>query len=166
MSNSLEEKEVWRIDSDSKADWAIQRIRERREEAERYIDVCEQRAEEFRQKAEAERAKCEDENAYLQNELRMYFETVKRKETKTQETYRLPSGTLKLKKEYCSMAAEDEALLMEAYPDYVKTTSKLQWGELKKRFSIAGNMVVDTDTGEIAPGVGISVVPSRFSVEV
>jgi hypothetical protein len=63
------------------------------------------------------------------------------------------------------MVPDTEALMSE-YPAFVEQKPELRWGELKKRLDIAGDNVVDTETGAIVQGVSLETVPSKFIVEV
>lgn len=75
------------IDSDAKADWALRKIREQREDAARW------RAYYLAQIAKAEESAQQTE-AFFMALLERYFATVPHRSTKTQDAYDLPSGKL------------------------------------------------------------------------
>ena len=97
--------------------------------------------------------------------LLRYFETVEHQTTMTQETYRLPTGKLKLKVASERMVPDNEAL-MNAFPAFVVQKPDFQWGELKKRLQIVDGKVIDTETGEFVEAVAVEAVPPKFIVEV
>jgi hypothetical protein len=59
----------------------------------------------------------------------------------------------------------DEAVLAEAYPNFVETKKRLMWGDLKKRLTIIDGNVFDSDTGEYVAGASVEEVPGKFSVK-
>ena len=97
--------------------------------------------------------------------LLRYFDTVEHKATKTQETYKLPTGRLKMKLAGETMVPDKEILAL-LYPDLVVQKPDFQWGELKKRLSIVDGKVIDTETGEFVEAVAVEAVPPKFIVEV
>ena len=111
-----EDKQEFIIDTDRKAEWALMKIREEKAESQRLINLC--NSEIIRYQAALKKAQdaLESKTGYMKAKLLEYFQTVPRKTSKTQETYKLPSGTLKMK---------------FPAPEYVKDEDKLtEW--LKK----------------------------------
>ena len=94
-----------------------------------------------------------------------YFATVEHAATKTQETYRLPTGKLKMKLAFERMVPDEESLITD-FPNFTERTPTLKWGELKKRLQIVDGKVIDTETGEIVQGVSVEMAPPKFIVEV
>ena len=119
---------------------------------------------------QAAEKRCENGTAWLTSKLAEYFSTVPHKKTKTTESYRLLSGTLKMKLGGVSMKQDDEKLLeylkASGNTDMIKTTEAPKWGEFKKRLEIIGGAVVDGTTGEIVEGVEVIEKPDTFTVEV
>ncbi len=159
------------IDNDRKAEWALQRIKEIYAERDRLVELCEAMIRDYTEKIEAYDKKADSDAAYLKSLLSVYFLTVPHKVTKTQETYKLASGTLKLKNPGPTYNRNDE-MLMNAFPEFVKTRRELDWKGLKG--SIDAVMMDGTlravcrDTGEIIPEEALTVVerPLEFTVEV
>jgi len=100
----------------------------------------------------------------------VYFDTVPHKATKTQESYKLPSGVLKIKAQQPEYIHDDAALLAWAQEQkldgLVKIEPALKWAELKDRLTFNGEIAVYTETGEIVPGVKIVERAPVFKVEV
>ena len=104
-------EEDFMINNDGKAEWAINTIKAEQEDRDRLISVCEQKIEEYMDKISQFTKQYESRTSYLTSQLAQYFQTVEHKKTKTQETYQLPSGKLKLKYPAPEMARDNDKLL-------------------------------------------------------
>ena len=139
------------------------KIREEKAESQRLINLC--NSEIIRYQAALKKAQdaLESKTGYMKAKLLEYFQTVPRKTSKTQETYKLPSGTLKMKfpaPEY----VKDEDKLTEwlkkmGYTDYIKTVESPKWGDFKPTTQIQKLPIVD-DEGEIT-GYQINVLDAN-----
>jgi len=158
----MEERYV--ANNDVKAECLLQERREIEAERDRIIETCWQRIETYKEIIKKETDKAAAEIAFIDSSLMGYFNAVDHQVTKTQETYRLPTGKLKMKLAFDRMVPNEE-LLITAYPDFVKRDPALQWGELKKRLQIVEGKVIDTVTGEIVQGITLEKVPPKFIVE-
>lgn len=160
----------WRIADDECADWAVAKIAEERAELARIKALADEQINRIMEKVQAAEKRCENGTAYLTSKLAEYFNTVPHKKTKTTESYRLLSGTLKMKLGGVSMKQDDEKLLeylkASGHEDMIKTTEKPKWGEFKKRLEIIGGQIIDNTTGEIVEGVEVIETPNAFSVDV
>lgn len=161
------EKEPFRIDNDSKADWALRKIAEARQEHARItVLINEQHAELYGAQA-AEDDRLESNTAWLAQQLEAYQRTVKGKVTKTTEKYRLLSGTLVRKKGGLDIKRDQDILtawLKENCPEYVKTEDSPLWGEFKKILSFTDGQAV-APSGEIVPGVTVEQKQDTFTIE-
>ena len=158
-------EETFVIDNDVKAEWALRRIRERAAERDRILETSWEIIESYKAVIQTESDRAADEIAGLEGLLMQYFATVEHGATKTQETYRLPTGKLKMKLAFERMLPDEETLII-AFPDFTERKPTLKWGELKKRLRIVDGKAIDTETGEIVQGVSIEAVPPKFIVEV
>lgn len=160
----------WRIADDDTADWAVAKIAEERTELSRIKDLADEQISRIMEKVRAAEKRYENGTAYLTSKLAEYFNTVPHKKTKTTESYRLLSGTLKMKLGGVSMQQDDEKLLeylkASGNVDMIKTTEKPMWGEFKKNLQIVDGVVVDKNSGEIVEGVEVIEKPDTFSVDV
>lgn len=157
------------INDDVTADWALQKIKEANEEYERLtLIACEQIAE-INLKMKHLEESAERKTAFLKGCLAEYFKTVPHKATKTQESYKLLSGSLVMKLGSQKMVKDDAALVeyfrQNNMPEYIKTEEKPKWAEFKKNLSIVDGKVVDTTTGEVVDVVSVEDVPSTFDVK-
>lgn len=157
------------INDDVTADWALQKIKEERDECERLsVIACEQIAE-INLKMKHLEETAERKTAFLKGCLAEYFKTVPHKATKTQENYKLLNGSLVMKLGSQKMV-KDDAELIEYFhqnnmSEYIKTEEKPIWAEFKKNLSIVDGKVVDTTTGEVVDVVRVEDVPGTFDVK-
>lgn len=160
----------WRIANDDTADWAVAKIAEERAELARIKALADEQIGRIMEKVQTAEKRYENGTAYLTSKLAEYFSMVPHKKTKTTESYRLLSGTLKMKLGGVSMKQDDERLLeylkASGREDMIQTTEKPKWGEFKKNLQIVGGVVIDQSTGEIVEGVEVIENIDKFVVEV
>ena len=167
MDDELEEEEFM-ILNDQAAEWSLLRLKEDKEEMNRFVDVCEKQIEFYEAKIRIAKERYENKTGYLKGKLMEYFLTVPHKNTKTQETYSLPSGKLKLKYPKPEYKRDDGTLLnwlkARDMTDYIKVSESPQWGELKKTVQVAGDKAcID---GEIIDGIQVVGRQPVFDVEI
>ncbi|AEE95312.1 host-nuclease inhibitor Gam family protein [Mahella australiensis] len=157
------------IDDDAKAEWALRKIAEERAETQRYINVCQTMINEYQAKIQKAQGELNNSTSYLKSLLAQYFETVPKQKTKTQETYKLPSGALKKKYLAPEFVRDDEKLLAwlkeRNMASYIKVKESPDWAGLKKNVHVSGECVAD-ENGEIIDGVKAVERPPVFEVEV
>lgn len=150
------------VDNDQKAEWAARKIREARQDTQKWTEYYE------RQLSAIRRAN-EDTEAYFAALLADYFETVPHKATKTQESYSLPSCKLVLKAQQPEFN-RDEAVLCDyldkkGRDDLVKITRRADWSALKKMLKVMEDgTCVDAD-GEVVEGVQAFSRQPEFKIE-
>ena len=159
--------ELFQIDNDSKADWAIEKIMAENAERDRLIKLADERIKDLSDKKKELIDKTADKTNYLTALLRMYFDTIEPKATKTQSTYKLLSGKLVLKHQQPEYVLDDAQMVSwakTAAPAYVKVKESINWAELKKQTVVNGETVVLADTGEVIPGAMAKERPDVFEV--
>lgn len=150
------------VDNDQKAEWAARKIREARQDTQKWTEYYE------RQLSAIRRAN-EETEAYFAALLADYFETVPHKATKTQESYSLPSCKLVLKAQQPEFN-RDEAVLCDyldkkGRDDLVKITRRADWAALKKMLKVMEDgTCVDAD-GEVVEGVQAFSRQPEFKIE-
>ena len=162
------EEERYCITSDGEADRWIEKVRKARAERDRLVAACQERIAEFEARAKAAEEECKRETDYALGLLYEYFDTVPHKKTTTQETYSLPSGKLVFKRPAIAPRIDEQTLfdwVKECAPDYVQTTQKTKWGELKKQLVLKDDKYVFTETGEVVPGLTPEQTEGGFDVK-
>lgn len=159
-------EETFKIENDKTADWAITQIHEAENERDRLIILAEEQIKDLTDRIEEIKTKCDNDTRFLRSCLEMYFQTVPSKETKTQKTYKLLSGTLVFKKPSVKINHDDEKLLKFLDgTEFVETKKSLKWGEYKKVLTISNGEVIDSETGEIIEACTVEDVPASFGIK-
>lgn len=167
LDEAIEQSE-FKIDTDQKAEWALSKIREEQAEAQRLINVCNSQILYYQSELKKVQDKLENKTGNLKAMLFDYFQTVPKKSSKTQETYSLPSGKLKLKYPQPEYKRDDATLVKwlkeRDMTDYIKVSESPKWGELKKTVQVAGDKAcID---GEIIDGIQIIEKAPVFDIEI
>lgn len=162
--------EGWNITDDRTAEWALKKVKAEREEHERLIALAQAEIDELQDKIAKQKEEMERATSYLTYQLRLYFDKVNVKETKTQQSYKLLSGSLVRKKPTQKLAkTSDEQLVsffeISGMDDLIKIEKKPNWAEYKKRLAIIDGTVIDTTTGEMVDCVEIEEVPEQFDIK-
>lgn len=176
MSELLKEeapvRERFTVDNDMKAEWVLNKIRRIRADQKKENDELTRQMQFYKDQMDLVDKQADDEVAWFESMLAPYFAERKEsgftKSTKTQTTYKLPTGKLVLKHQAPEYERKDEDLLpwLKANrPDLVKVTESANWSELKKSVKINGENVV-TEDGEVVPGVKVTEREDKFEVEV
>lgn len=169
MDDLLTDYSGFVIDNDNTADWALRKVKEYNDEYERIAAIADERIRELQEKKRKLAERREMKVNYFTTHLQMYFETVPHASTKTQETYKLLSGRLVLKRQQPEFV-RDEAVLVDwaktNTPDLVQVKESVSWGELKKMVAVDGDKVVIAETGEVVPGVTAQPREDVFEVRV
>ena len=156
------EPEGFVIDTDAKAGWALQKIKEARADRDAWVAWYQQKIREITEQTDFN-------TMNLERMLAEYFQTVPHKKTKTQETYSLPGGKLILKVQNPEYKRDDKAVIdwlkENNLSDFVKVKEELNWADLKAKTAVFEGHIV-TEDGEIVPGVEVVEREAKFVVEV
>ena len=169
---NIEETEVWKVTDDLNADWCLAKIKELQVDFDRFEIVAKERIALLQNKLDKEKKATENSKSFFESKLREYFEEVDKKETKTQLSYKLPSGNLKMTKTKLDFEQDKEKLLQYAkdnnLDDLIKISESFAWAEFKKKLTIQGNSILNKETGEVLEIEGLKVKEkqSQFKVEV
>ncbi len=167
--DQAEGRPYFAIDNDEVADWTVRKIAEGRSDYERLKELAETQIAKIQEKIEAEKTRAECRTAFLTSCLAQYFGIVEHKKTKTQETYKLLSSTLVLKKGAVAQKYDKDELLdcltTEGMDDYIKTTQKPKWGEFKKLLTFQDGNASLTETGEMVECIHVEEKPDTFDIK-
>lgn len=161
--------ETFKIENDKTADWAISQIKEAEAERDRLVALAEDQIVDLTDRIQELNDKCERDTAYLKSCLYEYFEKVEHKVTKTQESYKLLSGTLVFKKPSVKITHDDEKLLeflkKSDRSKFIKIKESIDWAEFKKTLVVSDNDVIDSEIGEVIDGCSVEEVTASFDVK-
>lgn len=150
------------IDTDAKAEWALQKIKEARADRDTWVAWYKAKIDEIKEQTDFD-------TMNLERLLKEYFASVPHKKTKTQESYKLPGGKLVYKTQNPEFKHDDDAVIKWAkangFGQYVKVKEELEWQKLKDATEIFDGHIV-TEDGEIVPGVVVENREPKFVVEV
>ena len=165
-------KDQFIIKDDKTADWALAQIAEAEQERDRLIDLANAKILELNQDIEKFTKRCEDSTGYLKSLLYDYFRTVKPKNSKTQASYKLISGTLIFKKPSVKIIHNDDKLLEylknNEGTDFIKVKESVDWAGFKAVLTINENEeIIDTGLGTIIPKdvCDLEEVPGEFKIK-
>lgn len=169
IEEQTEEKNGFIVDNDNKAEWTILKIREEKAESERIIKLCESQISFYQDRANQEKESLQNRTGNLKSLLFDYFLKVPNKKmSKTQETYILPSGKLKLKYPNPKYVRDEDKLVKwledTGQQDLIKIKKTGDWAELKKVTTTVGENVI-TEDGEVVEGVRAEAQQPVFDVE-
>lgn len=165
-----EAPESFCIDTDKLAEWAIKKIKAAQAEHDRLQKLIDEEFAELAAKQEENNKRLQSETGYLKSLLYGYFQTVEHKETKTQESYKLLSGSLVYKKPAVAIVKPDNDQLV-AYleksgrEDLVETKKTAAWGEYKKTLTISYDGQVISEDGEILDFIQTEEKAGEFNVK-
>lgn len=163
------QEEFIKIMDDNAAEALLRKIAEEQAETQRYINVCDTFISEYAFKKQKAQEEFDKRTHYYKQQLESYFRTIQPKVTKTQATYKLPSGTLKLKYGTTEFIRENETLLKwlkeSGRNELIKVKEEPNWAELKKEVANIKNGIAVTKDGEIIEGVTAKDRPDQFEID-
>ena len=176
MSELLKEekpvRERFTVDNDMKAEWVLSKIRRIRADQKKEKDELARQMQFYQDQMDMIDRQADEEVTFFESMLIPYFaermDSGFTKSTKTQTTYKLPSGKLVLKKQeptYDRNNAELLPWLKANRPELVKVEESPNWAELKKTITVIGEAATTKD-GEVIPGVKVTEREDKFEVEV
>ncbi|MBS4538189.1 host-nuclease inhibitor Gam family protein [Clostridium sp. D2Q-11] len=152
--------ENWKVQNDDDAEFIIEKYNEKLSETNRYKLAIETKIKSLKDKLskvnDEEREIIERRDSYLAE----YFETIDekfKKKSKTQEKYRLPSGSIVKKYPNPQFKRSEDKLLnwikSNELNNYVEIKEAPKWGDLKKLTQVVNGQVIYKETGEIIEGI-------------
>ena len=161
MSELINE-ESFVIDTDAKAEWALQKIREHRADRDRFVKWYKDKIKEITEQ-------CDFDTMNLERMLKEYFDTVPHRETKTQSVYDLPTGKIYIKKQNPDFKHDDKTVIewlkKNGGGQFIEVEETLKWGDLKKAGAVVGGKMFDAN-GEEIPGIEVVDCDPLFCVDV
>ena len=160
--SELVKEESFVIDTDAKAEWALQKIREHRADRDRFVKWYKDKIKEITEQ-------CDFDTMNLERMLKEYFDTVPHRETKTQSVYDLPTGKIYIKKQNPDFKHDDKTVIewlkKNGGGQFIEVEETLKWGDLKKAGAVVGGKMF-TEDGEEIPGIEVIDREPLFCVDV
>lgn len=162
--------EDFRLRDDLQADKFVQEEATRQRDLKRLLALCDQEIEELKLKRESILADIEKDSFY-KTQLMIYLENAPKefkKETKTQVSYKLLSGTIVKKKGGLQAVRDNDALLSwakETDADLVRIKEEADWAKIKKNVQLTEDGAVYLPTGEMIAGVTTEMKPDTYDIK-
>lgn len=149
------------VTDDQLAEWCVKKIREAQQNVAKWRAHYDQQMQRIENEANST-------IEYMSAKLEAYFDTVPHKESKTQQSYKLPGAKLVRKHQQPKFEIDDATTVAwleenKRY-DLVKIAKSADWAALKKITTVNGESVV-TEDGEIVPGIKATQREDVFKIE-
>lgn len=160
----------FKIESDEQAEKFIKKEKSRRANIQRLIDLCDTETARISERRQTLVAELEQDSFY-KTQLMIYLENAPQefvKETKTQKSYKLLSGTI-VKKKGGLQAVRDSASLLNwaksTDPALVRVKEEADWAKIKKDVELTEDGAIYKPTGEFVEGVTTEMKPDTFDIK-
>ena len=168
------ETEVFEIKDDNEADWALGKIKEAYAERDRIVKIAEHKITVLEEHIRYLNEKAENETSFLRTALQKYFGEVPHKDAKTQESYKLLTGSLIMRKRKAEAARPEkeaegdviEYLKRNNRGELVKVSESVAWAELKKRLTVVNDKIYMSDTGEEVDCLDVKITEPQFLLKI
>lgn len=165
QAGEQDKHEGFSVTNDATANWCcrkVEQIRGRMAERAEFARSEVERLHAWRENADEQDQKAID---FFTSLLKSYFDRLlesgalgKRK------SYKLPHGTLKVRKQQPHYERDEAKLRPWAIEMGLTRAPEPDWAAVKQRGMVVGNSLVDSETGELIPGVVIFEQPAVFTV--
>jgi len=143
------------MNNDYQMEKLIVELKEFTEEKERLMLIASKMRDEYQDKINMYQDEILKKEQYTKDVIYSLIEVDKMKNNKTEQSYRLPSAKISIKKESKVMKLKPEYDCEEIPDKYLQTNVTVKWSEFKKTLIINGDDVVNKDTGEILKSVEV-----------
>lgn len=163
-----EQKQAFQITDQSGAVWALRKLKKLVDERKQIADAAGAEIARIRAWADGEEKRLQGEVQYFEALLTDYHRRLLEADPRA-KTVKLPHGQLKARAQQPEFIRDDAALLkwLKANrQEFIVMKESPDWAGLKKVTQVAGDKVIDPDSGEVINGVTVVERPIRFFVEV
>lgn len=178
VASDFKEKEAEKIEliaptNDPKVlnyvDKLVEEVKKMRNQQVEWDAMLKLKIEEAKAKVEEEKQKLQRSIDFNMAQIKVSFDQLDSKETKTQKKIKVISGEVILKKAAEKLDYDKDKLLAYAKEkemnDYIKTKEEFNWGDYKKTLNIVDGNIVDAD-GVVLKVDGLSVITEEEKLEV
>jgi len=163
------EREAFTIQDDQAANWALRKIGQMQKQIEDNNALAVAEIDKIEAWNKQENQKSQDGIDYFQG-LLSYYALKKKEEDPKFKTLKLPNGKLSFRKQQPKWNYDDEAVVQALkqakLDDFIQVKESPKKADIKKAFSVAGDKVVNPDTGEIVEGITVEEREDKFGVTV
>ena len=150
-------------------DKLVEEVKKMRNQQVEWDAMLKLKIEEAKAKVEEEKQKLQRSIDFNMAQIKVSFDQLDSKETKTQKKIKVISGEVILKKAAEKLDYDKDKLLAYAkekqLTDYIKIKEEFNWGDYKKTLNIVDGNIVDAD-GVVLKVDGLSVVLEEEKLEV
>lgn len=162
--------DTWTCSNDQQAEWAVKRMRFAARKRDRLLAGIREEIETMQRRAEQIEQDYADDTAFFRCQLMAYMATVDVEETKTQQKYELPSGTVLRRKSRAPEFVRDEEKLLSWAKEtgnaaFVRVKETPNWSEIKSAAVVNDGQLITKNTGEIIPGVTVTQREPEFIID-
>jgi hypothetical protein len=133
-------------------------------ERDRLINTCKAMIEEYNIMIQQYEQEKKDEEISLLSEIKGVLAEVEMKDSKTQLSYKVPSGQIIIKKPEKTIKLNKTYYLDEIPELFIERKESVKWGELKKTLIINGDSIINQD-GEIIDYCSIETKPEEYKIK-
>jgi putative lipase involved disintegration of autophagic bodies len=172
MENALQVQNIMKITNDVEADNLLTDIKELQADESRFEIIANAKIQQIKEDLQKKKESIGNAVQLKKDMLRAYFLQVPHKASKTQETYKLLSGTLIRKNPSTKIEVADREKLIQyaetSAQDYIKIKTDVDWAGFKKVLDIDGDKVINKETGEVLgelEGLTVKEVGEIFDIK-
>lgn len=140
-------------------------MKEHNTEKDRLIEISKAMINEYKLKIEKYEKEKKEKEEFVLSQISGLLEDMKLKETKTQFSYKLPSGQIIKKKAEQTIKLNKEIDLSQIPQEFIETKESVKWAELKKTLIITEDSIISKDTGEIINYCSVETKPEELKIK-
>ncbi len=168
-----QEREGFVVDDAQKANWALRKIKQLEAKKKENTTLADEEVAVIRDWEREENGKLQQDIDFFTSLLERYHRDLYAQDPDI-KTIKMPNGQMKMRVQQPEFRRDDKVLLdwikNEWVPavqaQYVRTTEKPDWRELKGYLEVAGDRMVDPESGQVVEGIEVVEREPKFSVEV
>lgn len=167
LSDSLPERETWRVTDLSSAAWAVEKVAALDANMAEVDECAQANIERWQNWRDEEKRKRLAEREWFVSLLAEYHRAELAKDER-KRTIKFPHGETRIRAQQPEFVRDDKALLAWAEqnrPEVVERKPAVKWSELKQALAVSGNKAVDAETGEEVAGIVVIARPDKFDVK-
>lgn len=162
-------KERFSIQDRDQLGWAMRKIKALEAERTELAEYAEKELNRIKEWHQAESSKLERDKEFFQSLIMIYAMT-KRNEDGAFKSESTPYGKVTFKKQAAKWTYQEDDLLswlMESDNiDLINVERKPRKDDIKKRFTVQGESVIDASTGEKVPGIQVLEQPEKIDIKI